>query len=144
MKIQDTDYTKSIEVSANAEQVFVALTSGLNAWWGKTSNTLFKAGGQFTIHFENGYWWTFKIIEYTPNSELIWRCIDGEPDFNKEWIGHVLHWQIEEEYSKTTLNFHQAGLTPHTDCYEVCASTWNMFIANRLKSYIEETNNTIA
>ena len=137
MNRRGTDYTKKLQVSASAEQVFSALTYGLNDWWGKISKSLFKAGGQFTIQFENGYWWTFKIIEFSPNNELIWKCIDGEPDFNKEWIGHVLHWQIEKKHSKTILRFHQAGLTPDIDCYEVCSSTWNMFIANRLKNYIE-------
>jgi len=50
----------------------------------------------------------------------------------------VLHWQIEQEHSnKTKLSFHQTGLTPKTECYDECSSTWDMFIDNRLKDHIE-------
>lgn len=133
----DTNYKKQIEVLATAQQAFKALTQDLHLWWSKTSNSIQKTGGQFTIHFENGYWWTFKILEFTPNHEIIWKCIDGEPDFNKEWIGHVLHWEITEEESKTKINFNQVGLTPQIDCYDVCSSTWDMFIAKRLKAHLE-------
>ncbi len=134
---KDTNYKKQLEVNASAKEVFFALNEGLHSWWGKISNSEFKAGGQFTIHFKNTYWWTFKIIEHTPNQELIWKCIDGEPDFNKEWIGHVLHWQIEEQNRKSMINFHQIGLTPNIDCYEICSTTWDRFISSSLKEFLE-------
>ncbi|OUR98326.1 hypothetical protein A9Q86_14850 [Flavobacteriales bacterium 33_180_T64] len=138
----DTNYQKQIEVSSTAQHVFTALTQGIHLWWGKTSHSYQKTGGQFTIHFENKHWWTFKILEFTPNHELIWKCIDGEPDFNKEWIGHVLHWQIIEDLSKTTIKFHQVGLTPLLECYDICTSTWNLFITERLKAHLENSQNT--
>ncbi|GAA3634345.1 SRPBCC family protein [Flavivirga jejuensis] len=131
------NYRKQLEVNVNAKEVFSALNENLHLWWSKTSNTEFKAGGQFTIHFENNYWWTFKIVEYTPNKELVWKCIGGEPDFNKEWIGHVLHWKIEEQNGKTLINFHQVGLTPNINCYEICSTTWDHYITNSLKGFLE-------
>ncbi|WP_299114571.1 SRPBCC domain-containing protein [uncultured Winogradskyella sp.] len=137
INISDSDYKKQIKVSSNANQVFRALTEDIHLWWSNTSNTFQKEGGQFTIHFENGYWWTFKIIEFIPNTELIWKCIDGEPDFNKEWIGHILHWQIVEGTSETTINFHQAGLTPDIECYDICSTTWDMFITEKLKLHLQ-------
>ncbi|WP_299116349.1 SRPBCC domain-containing protein [uncultured Winogradskyella sp.] len=133
----DLDYRKQIKVVSTAENVFKALTDNIHLWWSKTTDSIQKADGQFTIHFENGYWWTFKILEFTPNSELVWKCIDGEPGFNKEWIGHVLHWQIIEDESETTINFHQVGLSPQLHCYDVCSSTWDMFIAEKLIQHIE-------
>ncbi|WP_034041832.1 hypothetical protein [Wocania ichthyoenteri] len=133
-------YTQQIEVSANSKETFYALNEGLEFWWSRTSNTKFCIGGQFTIHFENGYWWTFKIVEYVFNKELIWKCIDGEPEFNKEWIGHILHWIIDEKDSKTIINFHQMGLTPELHCYDVCSSTWDMFLTKKLKAYYKLNN----
>ncbi|NMH87068.1 SRPBCC domain-containing protein [Flavivirga algicola] len=135
---QDANYNIQLEVSTNAESIFFALNEGLHSWWGNISNSEFKAGGHFTIQFENGYWWTFKIIEHTPNHELIWKCIGGEPDFNKEWIGHVLHWKIKEQNGKSLIKFHQNGLTPNIECYEVCSTTWNRFITSSLKDFLEE------
>ena len=133
----NTNYHKQIEVSSTAKTVFNALTDEINLWWSNTSNSLQKEGGQFTIHFENGYWWTFKILEFTPNHDIVWKCIDGEPDFNKEWIGHILHWEIIEDNSKTIIKFHQVGLSPKIECYEVCSTTWDMFITDRLKKHVE-------
>ncbi|MCD2257869.1 SRPBCC family protein [Psychroserpens luteolus] len=132
----DTDYHKQIDISASPKEAFKALTDHIHLWWSRTSDSVQKEGGHFTIHFENGYWWTFKILEFTPNNEIIWKCIDGEPDFNKEWIGHVLHWKITEANSKTIINFHQVGLTPDINCYEVCSTTWDMFITERLKDHL--------
>ena len=131
-----TNYSHQIEFTSSPKQIFHALNDGINYWWGKTSNSLFETGGQFTITFENGYWWTFKILEYSPNKELVWKCIDGEPEFNKEWVGHVLHWQIEEKESNTVLNFNQIGLTPQLHCFDACSSTWDMFITQKLKSFL--------
>lgn len=132
------DYTQQIEVSANIKDVFKSLNEGLNSWWGNISNSEFKEGGQFTITFENGYWWTFKIKEYSPNKELIWKCIDGEPEFNKEWVGHILHWTITKKGTKALINFHHIGLTEELHCYDVCSSTWDMFITEKLNNYLSK------
>lgn len=129
-------YKKSIETTTSTKHVFLALNEGLNLWWGNISNSNFETGGQFTITFDNGYWWTFKILEYTPDKELVWKCMDGEPEFNKEWIGHVLHWRIEEKDKKTILSFHHIGLTPSIECYTVCSTTWDMFITKKLKTHL--------
>ncbi len=137
LNTKDLHYKTSIETTANKKLIFSALNEELHAWWGNISNSNFETGGQFTITFENGYWWTFKILEHTPDKELVWKCIDGEPEFNKEWIGHVLHWHIEEKDKKTILNFHQIGLTPNIACYDICSSTWNRFLTENLKNFVE-------
>ena len=96
MHITNRNYEKTIETSANAKQVFTALTNDLCLWWGETKNSKFELDGKFTIEFKNGYWWTFEVSKYIYEEELVWECIDGEPLFNKEWIGHTLHWRIEK------------------------------------------------
>ncbi|WP_299272956.1 SRPBCC domain-containing protein [uncultured Psychroserpens sp.] len=135
----DLNYQKQITVAATAKTIFKALTEDIHLWWSKTSASSQNEGGQFTVHFENGHWWTFKILEFRPDHEIIWKCIDGEPDFNKEWIGHVLHWLIKETESKTTIQFHQVGLTPQIECYDICSTTWDMFITERLKDHLEKS-----
>ncbi len=134
----DNNYKKSITLNASSSEIFTALNEGLDSWWGKISNAQFKPDGMFTIQFANGYWWSFKIIEYTPNTELIWKCTAGEPDFNKEWIGHTLHWNLIEKDGKTQLDFHQIGLTPDIHCYDSCSTTWDLFISDALKNYVEQ------
>ena len=58
------NYKNTIVTEASKEIIFKALNENLDSWWGKTSNSDFQAGGHFTITFENGYWWTFKILEH--------------------------------------------------------------------------------
>ena len=130
------DYTISISLETSKQELFSALNENLGKWWGTISNSNFRESGCFTVTFENGYWWTFQILEFTPNEELIWKCVDGEPDFNKEWIGHILHWKISENEDTTTLDFHQTGLTQNLECYDTCSSTWNRFITKELVDYL--------
>ena len=133
------NYSQEIQVKVGSKTSFKALNEGLNDWWGTISNASFELHGEFTITFDNGYWWRFKIIEFTPNEKLTWKCANGEPEFNKEWIGHELHWTISQESDQTSINFCQIGLTLHLHCYSVCSSTWDMFIIQKLKSYLNET-----
>jgi len=130
------NYTNSINVNSSNKEAFSALTENLHYWWGKTSSKLFEENGQFTVTFDNGYWWTFKIVEFKPNNKLIWKCVNGEPEFNKEWINHTIHWKISSKNNSTHINFLQIGLTPELDCYEVCSSTWDRFLLGELKNYL--------
>ncbi|WP_299555089.1 SRPBCC domain-containing protein [Seonamhaeicola sp.] len=132
-----SNYSTEIEVPVRAKEAFKALNEGLDAWWGQISHADFSLNGAFTITFDNAYWWTFKIIEYVPDKRLIWECIAGEPVFNKEWIGHTLHWNIEEQPSKTLVKFLQKGLTPRLHCFDVCTATWDMFITQKLVAYLK-------
>jgi hypothetical protein len=143
MRNTKLNYTKQLEVSANAKRVFFALSDKLDLWWGKVRDSTFEANGYFTIQFENSYWWTFKVIEFLPYQEIIWKCFEGEPEFNKEWIGHILHCKIKEiNNTKTIINFHQIGLTPDINCYEICTNTWERILVENLKSFLntEESN----
>ena len=137
----DMNYKKQIEVSSTTEKVFKAITENIHLWWSRTTNSSQKAGGQFTVHFENGYWWTFKILEYIPNKDLVWKCISGEPEFSKEWIGNILHWKIEGNNLTTTVRFEQTGLTKELHCFDECSSTWDMFIGESLKHFLEKNTN---
>ncbi len=137
MIIKNTDYQKSIPLNTSAKNIFSALTENLHMWWGHISNAKFQDNGAFTVQFENGYWWTFKILEYVTDKELVWRCIDGEPEFNKEWIGHILHWQIEEKAEGTALHFHQTGLNPDLECFDVCSSTWDRLFSVDLIHHLD-------
>jgi len=134
------NYSQEIQVKTDSKTAFKALNEGLISWWGSISDSSFELNGAFTITFENGYWWRFQIIEFIPNQKLTWKCIDGEPEFNKEWIGHELHWTIIEQDHQTIINFHQVGLTPKLHCYEVCSSTWNMFLKEKLVAFLLKTH----
>ncbi len=131
------NYNTQIVVKVDAKKAFIALTKNIHKWWSSTSKSDQKKGGQFTIQFDNGYWWTFNILEFTPYKKIVWECIDGEPDFNKEWIGHILQWELIKKDTELEINFHQIGLTPKVNCYEVCSKTWDMFITEKLRNHLQ-------
>ena len=130
------NYHNEVIVSANPEMVFEAITKKLGEWWGKTDLPVSKVGDEFTTNFGNAYW-KFRVTEYVPDAKITWKCIDGQPEFNNEWVGTTLFWNIESSDSKTKINFMHDGLTPDFKCYDICAPTWDQFISTSLKSFVE-------
>ncbi|MBT8195170.1 MAG: SRPBCC domain-containing protein [Bacteroidia bacterium] len=130
------NYEKEILVNCTPEQAFNALTKELILWWGEVDNQIGKAGDGFTIFF-GVEGWKFKVIEFEPNAKLTWKCVDGLVKFNKEWIGTTLYWTIEEEGDKTKVKLLHDGLVPQFECYDICSTTWDMFITESLKNYLE-------
>ncbi len=130
------NYSKEITYSTSPEVLFVAITQKLESWWGKTDNGVANVGDKFKTSFGNAFW-KFRIAEIVPDQKVVWECIDGQPEFEDEWIGTKLHWNISESDGKTHLSFIHEGLTPAFECYDVCAPTWDLFISTSLKSFVE-------
>lgn len=135
------NYQKNVELEVNASNVFKALTQQLELWWGKTDSPVQKISDTFTIWFGDAFW-KFRIEEFIPNEKLTWKCIDGQPEFNNEWVGTTCFWEIEPDGSKTKLSFTHDGLTPEFKCYDICAPTWDMFITKSIKSFLETGKGT--
>jgi len=130
------NYNQEFTTNVNPEIIFKAITQHLNDWWGNTDNTVFKVGDEFTTSFGNAFW-KFQIIEFELNNKVTWKCIDGKPEFNAEWIGTSIYWNISSSDEFTKITFIHDGLTPEFECYDICAPTWDMFITKSLKNFIE-------
>ena len=131
------NYTQEVEINSSAEKTFIAITKQLNDWWGKTDKSVAKIGDEFTTTFGKAYW-KFKVVEFIPNKKVTWSCLGGEPEFNAEWIGTTLYWDIDYSGNLTQVRFKHDGLTPELQCYNICAQTWNMFISQSLKEFLEK------
>ena len=130
------NYTQVVEIKSSAENTFITITEKLNDWWGKTDFPVKKLGDEFTTSFGKAYW-KFRVIEFNPIKKVTWSCIGGEPEFNAEWIGTTIYWEIKPFENHTKLSFEHVGLTPALPCYNICAPTWEMFISKSLKKYLE-------
>ena len=130
------NYTKVITTKVREEIIFKAITQKLNEWWGKTDSSVYNIGDEFTTSFGKAFW-KFKIIDYKKNELLTWKCIGGEPEFNAEWIGTKIYWKISSSEGMTKVSFLHDGLTPEFKCYNICAPTWDMFITQSLKNFVE-------
>ncbi|MEP5613362.1 MAG: SRPBCC domain-containing protein [Cyclobacteriaceae bacterium] len=131
------DYSKQITYSTSAESLFTAITQNLDQWWGKTDTSVEKKGDEFKVSFGHAFW-KFRVSEFTPNEKLTWECVDGQPEFEHEWVGTKVHWNISGDVEKTQLSFTHEGLTPSFECYDVCAPTWDMFLTTSLRSFVEK------
>ena len=130
------NYTQEITTKVSPEVIFKAITNQLNDWWGKTDSSISKIGDEFTTSFGNAFW-KFKIKDLKQNEKVTWQCIDGEPEFNAEWIGTKIYWNISSSEGNTKLLFAHDGLTPDFECYDICAPAWDMFITESLKNFLE-------
>lgn len=130
------NYNTKINVNSSHEKVFNAITQQLNDWWGKTDSSGLKVGDEFTTRFDKAFW-KFRVTEYITNKKVTWSCIGGEPEFNAEWIGTTIYWEIDNSGKQTNVSFKHIGLTPELPCYNICAPTWDMFISKSLKRFLE-------
>lgn len=130
------DYNTKVVVKAPQEIAFNAIANKLNDWWGKTNGEIKKVGDEFTIHFGNAFW-KFRVLHFEEFKELTWECIDGQPEFNKEWIGSKIFWKFSEIKNETFIKMIHIGLNPSLNCYDICSKTWDRYIEESLKSYVE-------
>lgn len=139
----DSSYSRSVEVNARPEVIFHALTQDLQGWWGAMDVPVTGLGDQFTVSWGEP-WYRFEVSVFEPPNMLSWTCIDanqiiaGLEGVQKEWVGTHLHWRIEAiDPDSSGLTFTHLGLVPDFICYDFCAATWDQFIGERLKSYLE-------
>ena len=49
----------------------------------------------------------------------------------------TVYWKIFSINEITKLTFTHSGLTPEFKCYNICTPTWDMFIPESLKMFVE-------
>ncbi|MDN5202691.1 SRPBCC domain-containing protein [Fulvivirgaceae bacterium BMA10] len=136
------DYQTSVLINADKRDVFTALTSQLDEWWGTTDQPYEKVGDIFKISFGGESYWKFKVVEISA-SHILWKCVESNQDHNlqgidEEWLGTLLQWKIEEVNRGTELKFKHQGLVPQGVCYGVCSTAWDFYITDSLKNYLED------
>jgi hypothetical protein len=139
------DYTTSIKVKANQVDVFNAVAKELDKWWGKVDKPVSKEGDDFTISFGKTKW-RFLITEFSEYDRITWKCIkaehivEGLTDIEEEWLDTEVVWSFKKNINDVEISMGHNGLTPELNCYNICESGWNFFIATSLKNYLETGN----
>jgi hypothetical protein len=134
------DYQKSITVNKPESEVYAAITEHIADWWSNDlTGTATGAGDSFNIAFDKTRK-TFDIAEATPNKQVVWKCVKAYIDMaslgNKaEWLGTKLIWTLSAADRGTTLTFLHEGLNQSFECYTVCESGWDYFLAS-LQAYL--------
>jgi hypothetical protein len=140
-KFQMNDYQKSFDINKPESEVNSALTEHISDWWSDDLTGSAKSSGdRFTISFGKTRK-TMDVVSAVPDKQIIWKCVEAYIDMpslkNKsEWVGTKLIWTLTtSDQHTTTLTFLHEGLNQNFECYEVCESAWNTFLAS-LKSYL--------
>lgn len=139
----DSGFTRSIIISATAKAIFDALTWDLQGWWGAMDRPVSGVGDVFQVSWGEP-WYRFKVSQFEDPHRLSWKCIDanqiipGLDGVQKEWVGTHLHWLIEDKNKgECQLTFTHEGLTSEFICHDFCSASWDHFLSERLKTYLE-------
>ncbi len=141
--LDNPDYSRALIARTNSETAFKAISNGLPDWWGKMDTSVEAVNDIFTVSWGEP-WYQFQVTEYYPNERITWKCIDANQiikhleDVEKEWVGTILYWRINELSSEEVeIRLTHQGLNSSLECYAFCSSTWDKFLMNRLKTYLE-------
>lgn len=125
-------FIRVVRIGVGPEQVFAALTTleGLAGWWTPLVSGDPAAGGTLVFRFAGLDEHIVMVVdELAPPRRVVWRC--GEHTGHPEWHGTEITFALEPgEDGSCVLRLHHAGLLPRMQCYEVCASGWESFMAS--------------
>jgi len=143
-----SDYQQTLVINADPSAVYAAIATpeGLRGWWTPTCAADTHVGG--TAHFEFGCTQKDMSIEQLDvNRGVRWfvtkAYIDSESLAKKsEWVGTEIVFRLTPTVDgRTRLDFEHVGLVPALECYDLCRSGWNHFLAS-LQQLVETGRGT--
>ncbi len=138
--MENRNYQSTILVTKNTESVFTSIKN-FRAWWSEEiEGSTDEVGETFFYHYKDVHLSKLKLIEEIPNQKLVYLVTDNEFNFiedKTEWVNSKLIFEISSVGDKTQVLFTHEGLTPESECYDVCNDAWTSYIQGSLKSLIE-------
>jgi hypothetical protein len=133
------DFTTTIQVDQNPQQVFNAINNP-RAWWSQEiAGDTDKAGEVFLYHYKDVHICKIKVAELVPVQKVVWEVLDNHFNFTRdktEWVGTTIVFEIAQKNGKTQLTFTHRGLVPQYECYDVCHDAWTSYIQGSLHDLI--------
>ena len=138
--MEQMDYTSNFSVDKDTTITFNSIQD-FRAWWSEEiEGHTDKLGETFFYHYKDVHLCKLKLVEVVPNEKLVYLVIDNEFNFindKTEWINTKLIFDISKEGTQTKVSFTHEGLTPASECYNVCNDAWTGYIQGSLKNLIE-------
>jgi uncharacterized protein YndB with AHSA1/START domain len=137
-----THYHRQLLLSAAPAAVYQALSTqqGLRGWWTEICDVPDKVGGLATFRFGATHK-VMRIDRLEPEREVRWHCVEADieaPGIEKrdEWLGTDIVFRLSRRGSgETVLDVEHIGLVPSLQCYAICNSGWDYFLAS-LKAFV--------
>lgn len=127
-------FSMSLTFQQKEDKIFQGLTTQINEWWTEMFEGSGRTVGQtFTIRFGSQVFKTMLVEELITNKKVAWRVQDALIDLpelvnKREWINTRIVWDLSTHQNGTLLKVTHIGLTPSTECYELCSSGWQSFL----------------
>ena len=134
---ENTDYQRTIGVKASPGALFDALTSleGLSAWWVPVTGSA-DAGGELRFRMSSSDPLVVHVDEATRPTLVRWTVTAC--NFMSDWVGTRPTFAITPlDGGDSQLRFRHYGLTSDLDCIDICTRSWNHFIVQSLRGYVE-------
>lgn len=146
-EMNNEEYTIVLSVDQTPREVFDAINN-VRGWWagiwsGEIEGETNKLNGEFVYRVPNVHYSKQKIIEFSPNTKVVWLVLDANLTFTKnrtEWKGTKISFEIISKDYKTEIRFKHIGLVSEYECYNNCSNAWNMLINKRLKTLLMKEN----
>ena len=139
------DYAKTLDVKAEPDQVYHALTQEMGRWWSfDVDGSTGEIGKTIRVNFPpNKSYWTFEASKLSKGQLVELTCVDayhiftGQPEgAEQEWLGTRLSWDLSPLGSGTRIRFEHQGLTPRLHCFDICQAGWDHFFVTSLAAYL--------
>lgn len=139
------DYQRSVRVHATSDDIYLALTQGIEHWWTRPDKPILKEGDTATFTFPpNQSYWSFTAKKLLPDKMVTLVCTDGlhihegvSEDIATEWLDTQLIWEIKNYGIYREIDFTHLGLEPELLCFEVCKRGWDHFFLVSLPAYLD-------
>ncbi|HZU81085.1 MAG TPA: SRPBCC domain-containing protein [Acidimicrobiales bacterium] len=131
-----TDYQTTVRMKASPDAVFDAITTvtGLAAWWNPATGSG-ETGGELCFVMNAPEPLVVHVDEATRPTSVRWTVTDCP--FLPDWVGTQPTFTITAVDDATCeLNFHHQGLHQGLECIDMCANSWNHYMAS-LRGYLE-------
>lgn len=120
--------------SSTSKRVYQALTTlqGLSGWWtGSTYGEAEKIGGIIQFRFNSGGF-DMEVVDLEGERYVLWRVVDGP----EEWVGTMIHFDIQQEADWTIILFCHQGWRSPGEFMHHCNTKWAVFLLS-LKALLE-------
>lgn len=105
-------------------------------WWSYYLTGPDRETGEVVLKWpQSGHVARLRLAEAKEPRFVEWRVIEHRP--LKELEGTAIRFSLEEEGSAgTKVVFHQIGLGPECECYEMCSGAWE-YLVGQIKKLVE-------